>query len=135
MIVQVINGPIIKNIPWTKGMNAQKAMEFAHDLQDPNNQFTYLLQYYGSLGYLVTMINETYETFPSPCPPTTTPPPAPYYYWEFLVNDVPSQTGIDNTILNPGDIISFELQTYDQARHASSTVRTKHMRRLRQAIK
>jgi hypothetical protein len=127
--IQVINGPLIENIPWTQGMNAQKAMESAHNLGP--NQFTYLLQYYGSLGYLVSMINETYETFPWPSSPGVSPcpsSPGPYYYWEFLVNNLPSQTGIDNTTLNPGDLITFELAVYNP-NTASSTVKAKHMRR------
>jgi hypothetical protein len=46
-------------------MNVQGAFEAAYNAL-PKGSFTYALQYYGGkLGYLVTMVNETYETFNS----------------------------------------------------------------------
>jgi hypothetical protein len=48
------------------------------------------------LGYLVCMINETYDTYPST--------PAPFFYWEPLVNGKPSSAGIDSHLRNAGDV-------------------------------
>jgi hypothetical protein len=61
--ITVVGGPTIQ-VPWASGMNAQQALERAFDLQNPKGEFTYALQYFGSaLGYLVVMLNETYESF------------------------------------------------------------------------
>jgi hypothetical protein len=49
-------------------MSAQDALEAASvALTASGEAFTYAVQYGGeALGYLVSMINETYETFPGP---------------------------------------------------------------------
>ncbi|HKQ08581.1 MAG TPA: DUF4430 domain-containing protein [Blastocatellia bacterium] len=121
--VEVSNGPTII-VPWTSGMNAQQAIEAAFNAQGSPGEFTYSLQYFGSqFGYLVLMINETYESFMSSADP--------FYFWEFMVNGQPAQTGIDNTILNAGDTVTFELQVYDPTTHTSSTVGAKYKARLR----
>lgn len=123
--VSVVGGPNA-DVPWTQGMNAQQAMEGAYNILNSSSEFTYGLQYYGStLGYLVAMINETYESFSSSADP--------FFFWEFLVNGTPSQTGIDNTILNDGDAISFELQMYNPTTQTTSTVQNKYEARLRSA--
>lgn len=114
----VVEGTSV-DVPWFQGMNAQDAIESAYDSANNPAVFTYTIQYYGAgLGYLVAMINETYESFISSADP--------FFFWEFLVNGTASQTGIDNTILNDGDEVSFELQMYDATAHAKSTVKTKH---------
>jgi hypothetical protein len=121
--VSVVSGPSI-SVPWVPGMNAQQALEAAYDALKAKSEFTYALQYFGSqLGYLVVMINETYESFMSAA--------HPFFFWEFLVNGKPAQTGIDGTNLNPGDSVTFELQTYDAQIHAHSTVKAKLDSRLR----
>jgi uncharacterized protein DUF4430 len=121
--VQVVNGPTIK-VPWTAGMNAQQALERAYDVTSSPSEFTYALQYYGKqLGYLVLMMNETYESFMSSA--------HPFYFWESLVNGTPSTTGIDGTVLNDGDTITFELRAYNPAVHSGSTLKTKYESRLR----
>ncbi len=121
--VQVTFGPTI-TVPWVSGMNAQQAMEAAYNGQSPPGEFTFALQYFGSaLGNLAIMINETYESFMSSA--------APFFFWEFLVNGTPASKGIDGTILNAGDTITFELQTFDPATHANTTVGAKHAARLR----
>lgn len=100
--INIVNGPTL-TANWTQGMNIQTAMEKAYDNQ--TGTFTYSLQYYGStLGYLVTMINETYESFVFK--------QGPFYFWEILLNGVISNTGIDNTVLNDGDIVTFEFIPY-----------------------
>ena len=116
--VSVTDGPSTR-VPWFQGMNAQQALEGAYDAINSSEQFTYALQYFGGqLGYLVVMINETFETF--------NPSADPNYYWEFLLNGLPSQTGIDATILNPDDAITFELQVYSSETHTATTVGAKH---------
>ena len=121
--VEVSGGPTY-TVTWNPGMNAQQAIEAAFNSQTTPGEFTYALQYYGSqLGYLVVMINETYESFMSSADP--------FYFWEFLVNGTPSSTGIDNVNLNAGDVVTFELQLYSPAIHATSTVKTKYESRLR----
>ena len=116
--VNVVGGPST-SVPWVSGMNAQQAMEAAFNVFNSSQTFTYALQYYGrQLGYLVTMINETYDSFVSTA--------APFFYWEFLLNGAPAQQGIDGTLLNPGDTIAFSFEAYDPVRHVGSTLAKKH---------
>lgn len=111
-------------VPFTTGMNAQQAMEAAYNsLSDPT-QFDYALEYFvSSFGYLVVMINGTYETFISSS--------QPYYFWEFYVNNAPASSGIDNTTLQAGDSVSFDLQIYTPEIAADSTLHAKYKARLR----
>ena len=116
--VVVSGGPTI-TVPWTEGMSAQKALEGAYVVLRSSAQFTYALQYYGTaLGYLVVMINETYDSFISSA--------APFFYWEFLLNGTPSPTGIDQAILEAGGVVTFEFQQYIPAKHAKSTLKAKY---------
>jgi hypothetical protein len=125
--VSVIGGPTV-SVDWTPGMNVQLALEGAYDVLKGQSELTYALQYFGSqLGYLVIMINETYESFMSSS--------HPFFFWEFLVDGTPSQTGIDTTVLNAGNVVTFELQAYDAEGHALSTVRAKFESRLRTATR
>lgn len=114
-----ITGGSTVSVEWTSGMNAQQALELAEDaLQE---EFIYSIEFYGSsLGYLVNMINETYDTFKSSS--------KPYFYWEFSVNGLPSPTGIDNTTLADGDEVSFTFKSYDTL-SASDQIAAKHNRR------
>lgn len=121
MITLNINGAANFQIPWTQGMNVQNALETAFNQNSAAN-FTFSLQYYGSYGYLVDMINETYDTFISKY--------QPFYFWELLVNGNVSQTGIDTTILNDGDVVEFLFTTYTSTTHPSSTLHAKYKARL-----
>jgi hypothetical protein len=104
-------------------MNAQQAMEAGFNSLKNQSEFTYALQYFGAnLGYLVIMINETYESFISSS--------HPFYFWEFLLNGKPGKTGIDNTILHAGDVIAFELRTFGPGVPAESTMHAKYRARL-----
>lgn len=124
--VSVVGGPTIV-VDWTAGMNAQQALEAAYRAANPAGEFTYGLQYFGSpLGYLVIMINETYESFMSSS--------HPFFFWEFLINGTPAQAGIDGVTLAPGDVVTFELQAYDEQGHALSTVKAKFASRLRKPV-
>jgi len=115
--VEVDDGPTV-SVGWKAGMNAQDAIEAAQQ-QVGTPAFNFALQYYGqSLGYLVLMINETYDSFMSSA--------APFFYWEFLVNGQVSQTGIDSTKLNDGDVLTFRFSVYNAAIHATTPVGAKH---------
>lgn len=116
--VEVVGGPSV-NVPWFEGMNAQQALEGAYNEINNASQFTYGLQYFGTnLGNLVMMINETYDSFISSS--------APFFYWEFLVNGTPASAGIDNTLLNAGDVVGFSFEMYETEKHSQSLLRFKH---------
>lgn len=107
------------DVAWTSGMNAQVALERAYAAVNDPKQLTYALKYFGTaIGYLVVMINETYESFFSAA--------HPFFYWDFYVNGARSSTGIDSTILNDGDSVLFALEPYDGTAHANTTVSRKH---------
>ena len=114
--VQITGGPTT-SVAWTQGLNVQQAMELAYVAINNSQQFTYALQYYGSFGYLVMMINETYDSFSSSS--------APYWYWELLVNGQPSSLGIDNEILNAGDEVTFQFSQYSPDSHPKSALQVK----------
>jgi hypothetical protein len=100
-------------------MNAQDAIEIAWNAINSTQRFTFGLQYYGSkLGYLVFMINETFDSFVSSS--------EPFFYWHFFVNDVPAPTGIDGTILKAGDRVKFSFDRYVPEQHAGSLLEAKH---------
>lgn len=102
--VIVDGGPTV-TVGWVSGMNAQQALEAAFNQINNSQQFTYAMQYYGTqLGYMVIMINETYDSFISSA--------APYFYWALLYNGNPATTGIDGLILNAGDTVEFNFTTY-----------------------
>lgn len=116
--VTITGGPSV-SVPWFSGMNAQQALEGAYNQLNNSSQFTYAIQYYGSgLGYLVIMVNETYDSFISSS--------APFFYWEFLVNNSPAQAGIDGVVLNQGDTVTFSLDMYVAEKHQTSTLSAKH---------
>jgi hypothetical protein len=116
--VSVASGPSAE-VSWSQNMNAQQALELAWvalEKQKPH-AFTYALQYFGQYGYMVSMINETYDTFASTY--------APFYYWEFFVNGQPPIKGIDETILSEGDQVSFSFSLYTP-QEASAQLTAKH---------
>jgi Domain of unknown function (DUF4430) len=115
--VEVV-GDGITTVAWSEGMNGQAALEAAYP------QPTFLLEYFGSTpGYMVVMINGTYESFSAA--------QAPFYFWELYVNGVPAQQGIDGTILNDGDVMSFAFVQYDPDAHAGTLLAVKHEARTR----
>lgn len=116
--VAITGGPSV-TVPWSPNMNAQQALETAYNKVNNDSAFTYAVQYYGSsLGYLVMMVNETYDSFISSS--------APFWYWEFLVNGQPSQVGIDSATLKAGDVVGFSLEMYTPEKSAASTLHAKH---------
>jgi hypothetical protein len=122
--VRVEGGPSASPA-WTQGMSALQAMELAQAIIEPapDEQFTFALQYYGSgLGYLVCMINETYDSFISRGGEKATP----FFYWNFLVNDKPAEASVDRTVLKAGDVITFKFEAYTLVKHAGSLLAAKH---------
>lgn len=115
--LEVVGGPFVA-VPWKAGMTAQDALEAAYNQINSSATFSYALQFYGSqLGYLVLMINETYDSFISSA--------EPFYYWEFLVNDVPATKGIDHTVLSDGDAVKFSFEQYIPLKHKGSLLEAK----------
>ena len=90
-------------IPWRQDMNIQEALETAYDQEKKaGRQFDFAIQYYGYfgqdyLGYLVVMIDKIYDS-----------PNDPNDYWLFYVNGDLAQVGIDNYMVNAGDLIEFD---------------------------
>lgn len=98
------------NVPWTNGMSAQDALELAYSV------IVFGASYYGStLGYYVTMVDGTHDS------------PSSDQYWAFYHNGVLSSKGINLTILNDGDIISFVNTKYSSAKHQGTQLEIKHM--------
>lgn len=118
--VEITNGPSF-SVPWTSGMNAENALQLAYNSQGSQSLLTYATQFYGSnMGNLVIMVNETYESFPAKASYL------PFYYWEFLVNGQPSVKGVDFTILNDNDIVTFTFTPISAAVPKQSTIHVKH---------
>jgi hypothetical protein len=67
--IEILGGPNA-SVPWSQGMNVQRALELAWDVINKTQTFSYGLQYYGpQLGYMVFMINETFDSFVSTSDP------------------------------------------------------------------
>lgn len=122
--VQVIGGPGA-DVVWAPGMTVLQAMELAQAQIEPNpkEQFTFALQYYGAgLGYLVCMINETYDSFISRGGEQATP----FFYWNFQINDKDVMGSVDRTAVKDGDVVEFEFKAYDPNAHAATSLGAKH---------
>ena len=116
--IAITGGPTFQ-VEWVSGMNGQDAMEAAFNMQETPKTFTYMLQYYGAgLGYLVEMINGTFDTALSN--------EAPYFFWDFIVDGQPSNTGIDQTHINDGQTITFTYAVYDTGSHFNTTLDKKY---------
>ena len=113
--VEIVGGGGPVTVGWTDGMNVQQALEAAHDVSPG---LTFGLEYFGSHGYLVQMINGTYETF--------LPSGGPSYYWELFVNGTSARQGIDCTILNDGDAVVFEYVLFVPDTHEGTMLAVKH---------
>ena len=71
------------------------------------------------MGYMVFMINETFDSFLSSA--------APYFYWEFLVHGVPQTQGIDSVKPNAGQVIAFAFTEYIAEQHAGTLLEAKRV--------
>ncbi len=120
--VSVTGGPSA-TVPWRDGMTAQDALEAAYDALNSTEQFTFSLQFFGSkFGYLVIMINETYDSFISKGGNLA----RPFFYWQFLVNGQPATGGVSTTRLAAGDHAQFEFEMYVEERHEGTMMGMKH---------
>jgi hypothetical protein len=102
-------GKTIANIPWSEGMEVQTEMELAYSISPG---ITFALQYYGpSLGYLVLMVDGTFDTATE--------------FWFLYVNGVLAPTGIDETFLNNGDAVALIYESYDSSKHVGEIHRVR----------
>jgi Domain of unknown function (DUF4430) len=108
--IEITGGPTL-TFPWAEKMTGQIAMETAFNTEqvaaNGSRTFIFMLQYYGALGYLVDMINGTFDTFSF-----QNNVAHPYFFWDFEVNGKDSTAGIDNTPINDGDVITFNYEIY-----------------------
>lgn len=127
--VRIVGGPTA-SVAWHEGLTGLQAMELAQGKiePDPNEQFTFAVQFFGAkLGYLVTMINETYDSFISRGGESA----SPFFYWNFLINNQPATKSVDRTILAGGDEIVFQFEQFSSEKHKNSLVELKHMQQRR----
>jgi len=108
MVSIIISGGAPTKVTWFTGMNAQQALEESY----PGIHFG--VTYYGSYGYMVVMLNGTYDS------------PISNMYWQFILNGSPASSGIDSTILKDGDIIAFENTIFLSKTHKGSLLEIKH---------
>jgi hypothetical protein len=125
MITVTINGgPPTFEVVFVENMNIQDALEAAYNSPTGSKNLAYSLQFYGkSLGYLVNMVNETYDSFIAPNSYQ------PFFYWEILLNNTPITKGIDNTKLMDGDSVEFMYTRYIPDAHENSTLAVKFNQR------
>jgi hypothetical protein len=127
VIVEITGGPTA-SVPWVDGMTALDALELMFNEVKTPGEFTFGLQYYGrNQGYLVIMINETYDSFISHGGPMA----RPFLYWEFLINGASAATGVSLTKLRNGDRITFQFTMYDQSTHSKTTLGAKFAQQAR----
>lgn len=95
--VDVVGGPTMR-VGYEQGMNVRRALERADEVGA--GRFTFAIQYFAGRGYLLMMINENYDSFDTSYEPD--------FYWSLRVNGAFCEAGIDGTVLEPGDVVSFE---------------------------
>jgi hypothetical protein len=105
-------------VAFQAGENIQWLLETAFNQQypAPNVRMAYALQYSGAVGqpnsygfngygYWVTMLNGFLEN------------DAQRLYWQLLINGVGAAVGIDEYILQDGDVIEFDYAVYQESLH------------------
>lgn len=101
--IRIIDSEKTISIPFQPDTNVQEALERAADLEKAaGRNFNFAIQYFGFagdvfLGYLVIMIDGKYDN-----------PDDPGDYWWYKVNGQDASVGIDNRMVNAGDIIEFD---------------------------
>lgn len=121
MITLTISGGPSFQTSFVNGMDIRDVLEAAFNLSANTKKLVFSLHYYGSsLGYLVNMVNETYDSF------VAADSYQPFFYWEILLNWTPIQMGIDHTKVGDGDTIEFTYTAYVEATHKNSTLAIKH---------
>ena len=121
--LEVIGGPSA-DVPWNEGMSALSAMMKAQEIIEPNpkEQFTFALQHFHGQGFLVIMINETFDSFISRGGEWATP----FFYWNVKVNGTGITQSVEKTILNAGDVLTFDFGRFIPDEHAKTMVEAKH---------
>jgi hypothetical protein len=112
-------------VPWQPKMNVQTALEAAYNQIQDSNTFSFAIEFfgtyqgppYGPLGYMVIMLNGTFDL------------PNQGQYWAMLVNGVYASTGIDLTPLTAGDQVQFVNEPYSKVKHASTAIELRHKTR------
>jgi Domain of unknown function (DUF4430) len=110
------------NVPWQPNMNVQTALEAAYNLIQDSTKFSFAIEFfgtyqgppYGPLGYMVIMLNGTFDL------------PNQGKYWALLVNGKYATKGIDLTPLSPGDQVQFFNEPYSAQKHVNSAVEHRH---------
>jgi hypothetical protein len=93
-------------------MNGQDAMEHAYATR---SGYSFQLQYFGpQLGYEVISIDNIVSQAGTDA----------FLFWEFSVNGVVANKGIDQTTLNDGDQIGWNFTVYNQATHGTGRYAT-----------
>ncbi len=100
-------------------MNVQQLLEAAYNQVHDASEFMYGLEFFGSyqpepLGYMVTMVDGVSDL------------PNEAVYWALLVNGQYSQFGIDLTILQDGDVVTLNNESYVPATHTGTHLQAKH---------
>jgi hypothetical protein len=101
----------LDDIPFAAGMNVQQAMETAYDsVSYPTYNFS--LRYFGSLGYELTVLDSISAQAGSVS--------GGYLFWALRINGQVAQAGIDQTVLNDGDVIGWNYESYTAEAHAGT---------------
>lgn len=118
---------IIKNtlkqieIPFQPDTNVQEALEKAYDQEKAaGRKFDFAVQYFGYFGdeyggYQVTMIDKVYDN-----------PQDPNDYWKLIVNGRDAEVGIDNYMVNAGDVIEFDYTSFALTASGANLLKEKH---------
>jgi len=94
-------------IPFQIDTNVQEALEKAYNQEKADGQhFAFAIQYFGYFGqeyggYQVVMIDGIYDK-----------PQDPNDYWKLIINGTDATVGIENYMVNAGDIIEFDYVTF-----------------------
>lgn len=117
--LQVAGGPTIE-VPATEEITVHRLLELA--FERAHVRFTYGVQYYGeTLGYLVMMVNENYDSFDVRF--------APDFYWAVLLNGTPIGMGIDRVLVRAGETVTLSYEMYVDGPDLDPSVAHKHQTR------
>lgn len=108
-------------IPFLPDTNVQEALEKAYDQEkSAGRSFDFAVQYFGYFGdeyggYQVVMIDKKYDNHEDPND-----------YWKLIVNGKEAEVGIDNYMVNAGDVIEFDYVSFALIAEATNLLKSKH---------
>jgi hypothetical protein len=108
-------------IPFQPDTNVQEALQKAYDQEkQAGRKFDFAVQYFGYFGseyggYQIIMVDKIYDN-----------PNDPNDYWKLIVNGIDAQVGIDNYMVNAGDVIEFDYVQYEAQTHGTTLLKSKH---------